>query len=181
MQHDRVRPSEERIRYLDLKVLRIIATRLYTFPFRRSVSPRICHLKRAFLLPLLLVLLQDLIPRLLQFIIAIVEHLGELERHLGVALAGEGVQDLGQFGLANDCVLDFADLLVAKDDVSLVNAQLERQEKDLDSAILVALLDFQLLLLYVEGFWDAKGSLATTSRCQSLLLLAGLPRFTATS
>ena len=128
VKHDGVRPSEERIRYLDLKVLRIIATRLDTFPFRCSVSPWIGHLERAFLLPLLLVLLEDLIPRLLQFVIAVVEHLGELEWHFGVALAGEGVQDLGKLGLAYDRVLDLADLLVAEDDMRLVNTQFERQE-----------------------------------------------------
>lgn len=59
----------------------------------------------------------------------------------------------------------------------LVNTQLKGQEQDLHSTILVALLNLELLLLDMEGLWDAEWGRCTagttSASCSLLLLICG--------
>lgn len=123
--------------------------------------------------PLFFVFLEDLVPRLLQLIVAVVQNFRELVGHLRVALAGEGVEDLRQLSLADDGVLDLTDCLIAENDVSLVNAELKGKEQDLDRSVLIPLLDLQLFLLDVERLWYVLVCLAATCGDLLLLLLTG--------
>ena len=50
--------------------------------------------------------------------------------------------------------MDLTNGFITEDNVGLVDAELERQEQNLDSASLCALLNLELILLDVERLWD---------------------------
>ena len=103
-----------------------------------------------------LIFLNNLVAGLLQLVVPVIEDLLETVGFLSIAIAGECVQNLREFGLSNDRVLDFSNVLVCEYDVALVDSQLERQEKDWN-CLLGAFANLELLNLAVVRIWDATG------------------------
>lgn len=91
-------------------------------------------------------LVHDLVSGLLKLVVLEVEDLAEAVGLLRVAVALEGVKDLRELGLTNDCVLKLSNCLICEDHVALVDAELERQEEHghVYSLILANLHDLKL-------------------------------------
>ena len=159
-ERDGRRPREERVGNLNLKGLRIgrrlrlldgshhgSLLRVFKLVIHKCVGAV------ALRLGVLAVLLRELVPGLLQLLVAEIQCLDEGEGLFGAAVPGEGVQDFWELGFADDGVLHFADVLICQDDVALVHTKLKWQEVDVKRGRL-ALSDFDLLILEGEWLWD---------------------------